>query len=69
MPKKVKLTPNEISDILPKPGLKKPFKFGDIIIHPVLPPFAALHLICQELRPILQIIILHYNIEALKNIC
>jgi hypothetical protein len=39
MPKKVKLTPNEVSDILPKPGLKKPFKFGNIIIHPALTTF------------------------------
>jgi hypothetical protein len=69
MPEQVKLTPDEISDTLPKLSLIKPFKFGDIIIHPVLTPFAALHLICQELRPILQIIILHCNIAALKNIC
>src|SRR6056300_1960705 len=54
MPEQVKLTAHEISDILPKPGLIKPFKFGDIIIHPALPPFAALHLICQELISIVQ---------------
>ena len=54
MPEQVKMTAHEISDILPKPGLIKPFKFGDIIIHPALTPFAALHLICQELRSIVQ---------------
>ena len=59
----------EISNILPKPSLIKPFKFGDIIIHPVLTPLAALHLICQELRPIVQKIILHCNIASLANIC
>jgi len=54
---------------LPKPRLIKPFKFGDIIIHPALTPFAALHLFCQELRPIVQKIILHCNIASLANIC
>jgi hypothetical protein len=69
MPEQVKLTAHEISDILPKPGLIKPFKFGDIIIHPALTPFAALHLICQELIAIVQKIILHCNIASLANIC
>jgi polyhydroxyalkanoate synthesis repressor PhaR len=36
MPEKVKLTPNQISDTLPESRLIKPFKFGDIIIHPAL---------------------------------
>jgi polyhydroxyalkanoate synthesis repressor PhaR len=41
MPEQVKLTPNEISNILPKPSLIKPFKFGDIIIHSVLTPLCC----------------------------
>jgi hypothetical protein len=69
MPEQINLTPNEISDTLPKISLIKPFKFGDIIIHLALTPFAALHLICQELRPILQKIILQCNIASLANIC
>jgi hypothetical protein len=65
MPEQVELTPNKISDILPNPSLIKPIKFGDIIIHPVLTPFAAVHLICQLVHKI----ILHCNIASLANIC
>jgi hypothetical protein len=69
MPKQIKLTPNEISNTLPKLSLIKPFKFGDIIIHPALTSLCCTAFDLSGIESYSAEIILHCNIASLANIC